>query len=238
MPIIYKATKNILRAVNYGIALGTNDKGWSDIAVDFFGNVTGDAVSTGINQINTEQELYWSPYADIPGIGNVYSVPSLVVNGTTMYSFFQGQSLYTPDDGVGGYPYYSARQYGILSADQLCAMTGPLPSQPSTAISAVMFGGNVYAFYGGEPGSQGQTGLIYYNIFSSQTWSWSQPTQIPIINVPMVCQNGYIVGGTWGVYPVVFTPPGEQAPQLYLFYAKTGTNFESYSSSLEIGCVT
>ncbi|AZC31299.1 hypothetical protein PUP68_17645 [Pseudomonas chlororaphis] len=238
MPIIYKATKNILRAVNYGIALGTNDKGWSDIAVDFFGNVTGDAVSTGINQINTKQELYWSPYADIPGIGNVYSVPSLVVNGTTMYSFFQGQSLYTSDDGVGGYPYYSARQYGTLSADQLCAMTNPPPSQPSTAISAVMFGGNVYAFYGGEPGSQGQTGLIYYNIFSSQTWSWSQPTQIPIINVPMVCQDGFMVGGTWGVYPVVFTPPGEQAPQLYLFYAKTGTNSEFYSSSLEIGCVT
>jgi len=238
MPIIYKATKDILRAVNYGIALGTNDKGWSDIAVDFFGNVTGDAVSAGINQLDPKQELYWSPYADIPGIGNVYSLPSIVVNGTTMYSFFQGQSLYDSDAGVGGYPYYTARQYGTLSADQLCAMTSPPPSQPSTAISAVMFGGNVYAFYGGEPGSQGQTGLIYYSIFSSQTWSWSQPTQIPNVNVPMVCQSGSMVGGTWGVYPVVFTPPGEQDPQLYLFYAKTGTNSAVYSSSLEIGCVT
>ncbi|WP_144169963.1 hypothetical protein [Pseudomonas sp. Kh13] len=238
MPIIYKATKDILRAVNYGIALGTNDKGWSDIAVDFLGNVTGDAVSAGINQLDPKQELYWSPYADIPGIGNVYSLPSLVVNGTTMYSFFQGQSLYDSDAGVGGYPYYTARQYGTLSADQLCAMTSPPPSQPSTAISAVMFGGNVYAFYGGEPGSQGQTGLIYYSIFSSQTWSWSQPTQIPKVNVPMVCQSGSMMGGTWGVYPVVFTPPGEQDPQLYLFYAKTGTNSAVYSSSLEIGCVT
>ncbi len=131
MPIIYRATKDVLRFVNYGIALGTGDKGYSDVVSDFFGNVVTDAIGEGVDQLNSSQEVYWSPYADIPNLGNVYSLPSIVTSGTTMYTFYQGQAPYTSDAGTGGYPYYSARACGAVLSDQLCGRSFPNADAPS-----------------------------------------------------------------------------------------------------------
>ncbi|UVK96940.1 hypothetical protein [Pseudomonas sp. B21-048] len=244
MPIIYKAVKDTLEAVNYGIAIGTGEKGWSDMASDFFGNVVSDAIAGGVNQLNTT--MYWSPYASVPNVGNVYSLPSVVVDGSTMYSFYQGQALYTSTGGTGGYPYYTARIYGTVGADQLCEMTPSPPPPPvqgpsvaPTAISAVMFGGKVYAFYGGAPGNVGQTGQIWYTTFDGT--AWSQLTLLPDVNTTLMADAGAYTGlevstggGTCGAYPVVFTPPDAQTEQLFVFYPKAGSGVQ-YSS--DIGCV-
>ena len=213
MPIIYRATKDVLRSINYGIALGTGDKGFTDMVSDFFGNVLSDAISDGIDLLNSSQEVYWSPYVQIPNLGNVYSLPAIVTSGTTMYSFYQGQDPSTSEGGTGGYLYYSARSFGAVLSDKPCGICYPEPDAPSQTISppppvGVMFGGKVYAFYGTN--TVGPTGQVYYATYNGTNWSAPQP-------VPGVGGAVYNWGATQPVTPVVFTPPGSPTPQLFLF---------------------
>ncbi|WP_368566210.1 hypothetical protein [Pseudoxanthomonas sp. UTMC 1351] len=231
MPIIYRATKAFLNSINYGIALATGDKGYSDMASDFFGHVVSSAIGDGVNQLNYSQDVYWSAYADLPKLGNVYSLPSIVTSGTRMYTFYQGQAPYTTDAGTGGYLYYSSRACGAVLSDQLCALNFPDPDvpieqglQPSPPVG-VLFGDKVYAFYGSA--TVGPTGQIYYAVYDENTWSSPQP--VPGVSIFL---ND---GDTAPVTPVVFTPPGSQSPQLYLFYPMALNLMES--AQLDIACV-
>ncbi|OLF53677.1 hypothetical protein [Pseudomonas chlororaphis] len=233
MPIIYRATKDIVRSIDYGIALGTGDKGYTDMVSDFLGNVVSNSIADGVNQLNASQQVYWSPYVEIPNLGNVYSLPSTVTNGTTLYSFYQGQ---TPPDpgtqewGPAGSLNYSVKTLGAAISDQLCEMNfftvnsdpaqGPhTPSPPA----GVVFDGKVYAFYGtpDDPTSQ-----LYYTVYDADNWSTPEP-------VPGITTGLMGFDNPAPVAPVVFTPPGSQSPLLYVFYF-----IESGDSQLDIACTS
>ncbi|QSQ26609.1 hypothetical protein JY651_17470 [Pyxidicoccus parkwayensis] len=231
MPIIYKTVKAALNAVQYGIGIASGDVGLKDGMSDFFGQVVSHAIGAGVNQLNSSEELYWTPYAEVPGVGDVYSLPSIVVNGNTMYNFYQGPSLTDGKADTGGYPSYVARSFGTAAPDQLPQWSVPgapvpdgsnmFPSPPT----GVVFNDKVYVFYGGLPSSQ-QTGQIWYTTYDGT--SWSSLTLLPDVLVLVIGAN------LSGVAPVVFTPPGSDTPQLYVFYPMLVPG----ENTFDIGCVT
>ena len=237
MAIIIDAVTMVVEGVKFGIGLAEGTESFSDGMYAILGNVVTKSISEGIDQVDYKDEVYWSPYVEVPGVGDVYARPSLVVVGNTSFCFYQGDSVCSgASSGEGGYPYYVANAHGYAEADQLCAFSAfteyegqALPSPPT----AVVFGGKVYAFYGGMPGGSGQTGQIWYTAYDGTTWS-------DLILLPDVILT-YWDNIICAVAPVAFTPPGSQTEQLYIFYPMIPAGYTgsivNYDGALDIGCI-
>jgi hypothetical protein len=189
------------------------------------------ALKTGEDIYSLANSGYWTPYLQVPGVGQVYSKRLSIQQVDNRYfCFYQGENTFdSSDTDLGGYPYYYGRAFGYAPLDQACSFAAPSVGLPMTVLlpRPVMFNGQLYVFYGALTNVvAGSPVQLWYTSCKGSTWS--PPALVP--GVSILDTDGYEA-----VAATVFTPPGSDTAQLYLLYP---TNDPSNSQLCNLGCVS
>ncbi|MFC0692632.1 hypothetical protein ACFFG5_10805 [Paraburkholderia humisilvae] len=178
-------------ALTLGIATGDVPKIARSI-----GGLVGDTWSAG----NDLASALWTPYVDVPGIGDVYSMPAVTLAGDTTCIFYQGS-----DNTL--YMCYETDAPSLTYPAQV--VPGSVALYESAGPTAVMFNGSLYVFYGGTEGGGGMQ--LWYNVYDGTSWS----------PATMVVNHAVLVSGTMAA-PVILTNPTTNQQTLYLVYTSPG----------------
>ncbi|MFJ3368099.1 hypothetical protein [Pseudomonas sp. NPDC086251] len=150
--------------------------------------------------------MYWTPYVEVPGLGDVYSLPALVQTGDTLCMFYQGS-----DSTL--YMGYETTIPSIVYPPQV--LPGSVALNTTTGPTAVMFNGSLYVFYGGTSGDGFMQ--LFYNVFDGTSWG----------PATLVVNHAALVSGTMAA-PIALTDPITNQQTLYLIYVSPGVEANTY----------
>jgi hypothetical protein len=195
--IAWSTTKTGLAAVGVAVAIVSGDK----IRVV---RSIGGLITQLWSDVNVG--MCWTPYVEVPGLGDVYALPAGASTGDTSYIFYQGT-----DNTL--YMAYETNIPSISYPPQV--IPGSVSLNTTTGPTAVMFNGSLYVFYGGTSGD-GSMQLVY-NVFDGTSWG----------PATLVVNHATLVNGTMAA-PVVLTDPVTNLQTLFLVYVSPGVEANTY----------
>ncbi|WP_437622462.1 hypothetical protein [Sorangium sp. So ce1151] len=135
------------------------------------------------------ENLIFTPYVEVPGVGAVYSRPAVNVNGNVTQIFYQG---------AGNTLYCITSTSSVATPSQALPGLMPILWAPP---AAVMFNDQLYVFYQGTQND----GEIWCSVYDGTSWS-----AVTVIGTG-------IAPGT-APAAVVWTSPSASGPQLFVLY--------------------